>query len=129
MFFRRRLVLDEGNFFDPRLRDAGDGEWMVRLLQRKIKMQTLGRFTSGFTCTGANMSAGENARREREALFHSAPAWARALKPVFIAGHRLRRLLGGMYFQRPFSYEIFTQDSPQRRKRYEVHQPVFRSRL
>src|SRR5207247_3451320 len=65
MFFRRRLVSEAKFFFEPRLRDVGDGEWMVRLLQQKVKMATLGKFTSAFTCTGANMSAGENARRER----------------------------------------------------------------
>ena len=32
MFFRRRVVSDYGLLFDPRLRDVGDGEWMVRLL-------------------------------------------------------------------------------------------------
>ena len=125
MFFRRRLVLEAGFFFEPRLRDAGDGEWVVRLLQHKVGMAALGKFTSAFTCTGANMSGGENARRERIELFQSAPAWARTLKPVFILHHRLRRLLGGMYFQRPFAYEIFTQASPDRRQKYEVSHPTF----
>jgi hypothetical protein len=126
MFFRRRLVTDRGFFFDPRLRDVGDGEWMVRLLNAGTKMAVLRGFTSAFTCTGANMSAGENARRERQELFRSAPAWARGLKPLFILHHRLRRLLGGMYSQKPFAYEIFTQKSEQRRKRFDVSHPTFR---
>ncbi len=126
MFFRRRIVSDYGMLFDPRLRDVGDGEWMVRLLQRRVPMATLGQFTSTFTCTGANMSIGPNARRENRELFQSAPFWARQLRPLFILQHRLRRWAGGMYSQAPFAYEIFTQASPDRRQRYEVSHPTCR---
>ena len=73
------------------------------------------------------MSAGENARRERQELFQSAPAWARVLKPLFVHHHRLRRLFGGMYTQKPFSYDIFTSTSPDQRQRHEVTQPTFRA--
>jgi hypothetical protein len=125
-FFRRRIVTDYGFVFDPRLRDVGDGEWMVRLLRRGVSMAALGQFTSVFTHTGANMSVGPNARRENRELFQSAPRWARTLKPLFIAHHRLRRLLGGMYWQKPFAYDIFTQARPERRTRYEVSQPLGR---
>ena len=125
MFFRRRIVFDLGLLFDPRLRDVGDGEWMLRLLQRRLRMAALGQFTSVFTCTGANMSAGPNARREKRELFQSAPVWARALQPLFILQHRLRRLAGGMYRQQPFAYEIFTRASPERRLRFEVSRPTF----
>ena len=129
MFFRRRVVFDLGFVFKPNLRDVGDGEWMVRLLEHKIRMAALGRFTSAFTYTGANMSVGDNARRERRELFESAPAWARALRPMFTWHHRLRRLAGGMYFQAPFAYEVFTAFSPVCRQRHEVTHPTFRRRL
>ncbi len=125
MFFRRRVFFDYGELFNPRLRDVGDGEWMVRLLKRRVEMAALGQFTSAFTYTGANMSVGPNARRERRELFQSAPFWARQLKPLFIAQHRLRRLAGGMYRQRPFAYEIYTRASPDRRQRFEVSRPSF----
>lgn len=128
MFFRRRVVFDRGFFFDPTLRDAGDGKWMVSLLEAGIKMAALGQFTSAFTCTGANMSAGANARRERWELFQTAPGWARTLKPAFIAHHRLRRLVGGMYAQPPFAYEIFTRTSPNQRHPFQVLEPTFRRR-
>ena len=127
MFFRRRIVSDYGLLFDPRLRDVGDGEWVVRLLQRRVRMVALGQFTSAFTYTGANMSVGPNALRENRELCQSAPAWARRLRPLFILQHRLRRLLGGMYRQRPFSYEIFTAVSPDRRQRFEVSRPNCRA--
>jgi len=129
MFFRRRIVFDQGFFFESRWRDAGDGEWMVRLLQHGIKMDVVRRFTSAFTCTGTNMSAGENARRERRELFQSAPAWARAARPLFLLHHRMRRFIGGMYTQKPFSYEIFTATSPRRRELHQVCRPQFLRRI
>jgi glycosyltransferase involved in cell wall biosynthesis len=124
-FFRRGVMFDHGEFFDAKLRDVGDGEWMVRLLRRGVKMATLGQFTSTFTQTGANMSAGENAQRENRELRESAPKLAQKLRPLIILQHRLRRLLGGMYSQKPFNYEIYTQASPQRRTRFEAKRPVF----
>ena len=126
-FFRRRVVFDYGFLFDPRLRDVGDGEWMVRLLRRGTRMAALGQFTSVFTRTGANMSAGPNARRENRELFQSAPLWARKLRPLIILHHRLRRWLGGRYRQEPFSYSIYTQSSPDRRAGHEVNRPVSRA--
>jgi glycosyltransferase involved in cell wall biosynthesis len=126
MFFRRRLVSDRGLFFDTRWRDVGDGEWMVRALRQRTKMAALGQFTSAFACTGANMSAGLNAKRERRELFQSAPFPARALAPLIILHHRLRKWLGGMYAQKPFSYEIFTPQTPGRRQSFDVTRPNFR---
>ena len=122
-FFRRRIMDEERLLFDPRLRDGGDGKWMVSLLQRGIRMAALRRFTSVFSFTGANMSAGPNARRENRTLYLSAPAWARRLRPLLILHHRLRRLLGGLYFQAPFAYEVFTPAQPERRLRVEVARP------
>jgi hypothetical protein len=96
---------------------------MVRLLRRGLKMDVLGQFTSVFSQTGANMSAGPNALRENRALRESAPAWAQLMRPLFIGQHRLRRLFGGMYSQKPFSYEIFTHSSLPQRQRYNVTSP------
>ena len=125
-FFRRRIVTEHGMLFDPKLRDVGDGEWMVRLLKHGVKMAVLGGFTSAFTFTGANMSVGPNARREAQELYLTAPPLARLLKPATVLHHRLRRWLGGMYSQKPFSYDIFTRSSPEQRRHQEVARPDFR---
>jgi glycosyltransferase involved in cell wall biosynthesis len=127
-FFRRSLIQEHGVLFDPAYRDVGDGEWMLRLLRRRTRMAVLRRFTSTFTMTGANMSAGTNARREAKQLMESAPAWVRRLKWAFIMQHRLRRLAGGIYFQKPFSYALYTRSSPGQRVNHEVVRPVFRWR-
>ena len=125
-FFRRRAVFDHGEFFDPRLRAGGDGEWMVRLLRRRARMAVLGRFTSIFTLTGDNMSQKPNALREAHELHRTAPAWARFAKPGIILHHRLRRLVGGMYSQPPFSFSLYTRNSPTGRELREVRQPTIR---
>lgn len=124
-FFRRKLVFEQGFFFDTRWRDAGDAEWMVRMLKAGVKMGTLGQFSSVFTMTGANMSGGANARNENRRLARSAPRWAQLLRPGLIAHHRLRRWLGGMYSQAPFSYSLYTLGSPDHRERRAVSQPCF----
>lgn len=128
IFFRRKLV-DEDFFFDPKLRDAGDAEWMVRLLRRGTPMAVLRQFTSAFTSTGENMSVRPNARREALDLRRSAPRWAQKLKPLFVLHHRLRRLAGGIYFQQPFSYEIYTLASPEKRVLNQVKRPTSRWKL
>jgi hypothetical protein len=40
--------------------------------------------------------------------------------------HRLRRLAGGIYSQKPFSYDLYTLASPERRVRREVSRPEFK---
>jgi glycosyltransferase involved in cell wall biosynthesis len=124
-FFRRRLV-DEGFWFNPGLRDVGDGEWMLRLLRGGMRMAVMRQFTSAFTMTGVNMSTRPNARREAAELFNSAPLLARKLQPLLVLQHRLRRLLGGIYQQKPFSYSIYSLADPRQRVKHEVAQPRFK---
>jgi glycosyltransferase involved in cell wall biosynthesis len=127
-FFRRRVVFDRGDFFDPRLRDSGDGEWVLRLLRRGVPMAALGGFTSVFAYTGDNMSQGANARREARELHRTAPRWARWMKPFIILQHRLRRLAGGMYHQVPFNFALYTLSNPTQRVTREVLRPMSRLR-
>jgi len=129
IFFRRRAVIDAGEFFDPKLRDGGDGEWMVRLLRRRVPMAALEKFTSSFALTGNNMSLGANARREADELHRTAPWWARLAKPMLIGHHRLRRFAGGMYSQTPFAFSLYTPASPTQRVTREVSRPRLRSKL
>jgi len=125
-FFRRRVIFDHGEFFDPRFRASGDGEWMVRLLRRGVSMAALGKFTSVFTLTGDNLSQKPNSFREAHELHRTAPTWARIGKPFIVLQHRLRRLAGGMYSQPPFSFSLYTQSSPTRRELRDVRRPTIR---
>lgn len=126
MFFRRRIVSELGNYFNPRWRAVGDGEWMLRLIENDIRMAALGRFTSTFTFTGNNLGQASSSQREALELRQTAPGWVRAIRPLLILHHRLRRWRGGMYSQPPFSYAVYTKASPLERQVIEVKAPVSR---
>jgi len=125
-FFRRRILECGGFWFDPSYRCGGDGEWMVRLLRAGVRMAPLRRFTSTFAVTGANLSRSPRAREEWRRLRATAPAWMRALGPLWVAAHRARRLVDGSYFQKPFRFSLYTADSPNRRVIREVTRPTCR---
>ena len=125
-FFRRSIIQEHGIYFNPKYRIVGDGEWMLRLLRRRTPMAVLRQFTSAFTMTGANLGQGEAARRESRELARSAPFWARTLQPLLVLQHRLRRLAGGVYAQKPFSYAIYDRANADQRVTHEVTRPTFR---
>jgi len=127
-FFRRSLISDHKLFFDPKLRVVGDADWVVRLLQRGTSMAVLRRFSSVFTLTGGNLGATPEGQREAQALFNSAPLWARKMKPLLVLQHRVRRLFGGIYSQAPFSFALYTAGSPGQRVTREVNRPTFKWR-
>ena len=129
VFFRRKLIAEDGFYFNEKLRDVGDGDWMLRLLRRGVRMKSLGAFTSVFACTGANMSVGANAKREARELFRSAPLWAQIGKPAIILHHRLRKLVGGSYTQKPFEFSLYTRQSPNQRVLRQVTRPTSRWKL
>lgn len=125
-FFRRSLIDDDGMFFNPDWRYGGDGEWMVRILRKGISMGVMRRFTSTFGITGGNMSVSPQALKETEKLAKSAPVWVQKLRPLFILHHRMRRAVGGIYSQKPFTFELFTRESPNRRVRRQVDHPTIK---
>jgi hypothetical protein len=123
-FFRRRLIAEEGLFFNEKLKDVGDADWIVRLLRRNVSMGVLRRFTSVFTLTGDNRYTGAQARRERSELASAAPLWARRGKALIVLHHRLRRVLGGIYSQKPFSYALYLAKNPGLRTIQKVARPT-----
>jgi hypothetical protein len=48
----------------------------------------------------------------------------RALKPVWIAHHRLRRLAAGHFSLKPMSYSIYTLQSAEHRGTFDVSKPT-----
>ena len=125
-FFRRSILDKRGLFFDARLRDVGDADWVLRLLQRRVAMAALNEFTSSFAMTGANMGTKPNALREMRELRESAPLWARTLRPLLKVHHRARRLIGGVYSQQPFSYRVYTATNCRERVLFQATHPRFR---
>lgn len=126
MFFRRRVVASGEGLIDSSYHCGGDGEWMVRLLRRGLKTDSLRRFTSVFTLREGNLSRSAAAREEWIRLRRTAPAWVRLLSPVWILQHRLRRLMNGSYRQAPFKFAIYTPENPNRRIEQFVSQPTIR---
>jgi glycosyltransferase involved in cell wall biosynthesis len=125
-FIRRATLEREDLYFDSSLRDVGDGEWMVRALKKRVKMASLGKFLSAFGDTGANMSTKPNALRELYNLWGSAPQWVQLLRPLWKLHHRLRRAVSGGYFQKPFSYSVYSVNNPTRRETFRADRPTWR---
>ncbi len=127
-FFRRSLLERRSAFFDLKWRYISDADWMRRLIQERVPMAVLGQFTSVFTHTGRNASTDERTLAELNTFRATAPAPARALRPLVVAHHRARRLLGGTYAQGPFDFSLFTRAQPERRVVRHVARPTSRWR-
>ena len=124
IFLRRQVIHGRGLYFDTRWRDLGDFHWVLALLKNRVPMAAVNVFTSTFADTGENMNLKPNALRESAETAALRPAWARWLKPVWIAHHRLRRLAAGHFSLAPTSYEIYTLKHPGERTRFEVPKPT-----
>jgi glycosyltransferase involved in cell wall biosynthesis len=131
VFIRRKVIHERGIFFDPHWRDLGDFHWMLALMENQVPMAVCDSFTSAFADTGENMNLKPNALREKAGTDAMAPRWVRALKPVWIGHHRLRRLAAGHFFLKPASYSIYTRQSVDHRVTFDVPKPtaVWRNRL
>ena len=125
-FFRRSVVDKHCLSYNADLRDVGDVDWALQVINKRLQTAVLPAFTSVFTETGDNMSKKDNATRERRELLASSPWWARTFRPAILAHFRLRRLLAGHYAPKPHSYAIYTTDSPDRRQTFQVSRPTYR---
>jgi glycosyltransferase involved in cell wall biosynthesis len=126
-FFRRSLIEQHRLFFDPRFRVVGDAAWVLQLLEQRVRLGLLPRLTSVFAETGANMSVGGRAEKEKADLMARAPAWARWGRSFIVLHYRLRRLLAGHYRREaPFDYSIYTRQSPTQRVTFHAAHPTFR---
>jgi glycosyltransferase involved in cell wall biosynthesis len=125
-FLRRRVIDRHKLFFSTNLRDLGDMEWTLRLVDSGLRMAVLPEFLAVFTETGSNMNLGANAAREKKQFRDAAPRHIRALRPLILVHFRLRRLWAGHYSGKPHDYAIYTLDNPERRRSFRVTEPTFR---
>ena len=114
IFFREKLV-NEGLLFDTSFRAASDAEWFVRVLQSGKKVQPLRRPTSTFMESGENLGLSLTAKEERARLDASAPLYFKALRPVWVLAHRVRRLWSGAHRSEDVSYGIYLPKQPARK--------------
>ena len=118
--FIRKEVYDLGIRFDTRYKAVGDAVWALELLDRKATLGLFGSPLAVFTDTGENMNIRPHARREKDEMFRSAPVWARRCRLLFIFAHRLNRFLLGAYSRSGVAYSIFTMQSPEERRDFQV---------
>ena len=124
IFIRRQVIAQRGIFFDTKWRDLGDFHWVLALMHNQVPMAVSDEFTSVFADSGENMNLKPNAVREMVETRAMIPAWMRPLKPLWILGHRVRRLIHGHFNLRATCYAIYTKASPDRRVTIEVPHPT-----
>jgi hypothetical protein len=124
IFIHRRVLDRHGLFFDTQWRALGDKLWTVEMVRRKLNLQVLRQFTSVFTDTGKNLCLAPDSLREMQLVMAKAPAWVRRCRYLLLQLHRLRALGRGVYWQRPFTYSIYTLAQPERRVDFHVSRPT-----
>ena len=123
VFIRRSSLERMDLYFDTRWKALGDLFWYQHMLQQRAKFGVMRRTTSIFTETGTNLALSVTGVAERVQKVAMTPAWIKRVAPVIIGLHRLRLLASGTFFQEPFSYELYTQDSPTERVAKYVSKP------
>jgi glycosyltransferase involved in cell wall biosynthesis len=124
IFIRRKVIAERQLFFDTKWRDLGDFHWVLALMKAKVPLASSDIFTSVFADTGENMNLKPNAIRESNETKAMIPSWLRFFRPVWIVGHRLRRVWAGHFKLKATSYEIYTKQSPLTRVRFDVPKPT-----
>jgi glycosyltransferase involved in cell wall biosynthesis len=115
IFFRRK-VIDQGIFFDTSYRAAADAEWFVRILRAGLRVEPLQITTSTFMEAGDNLGLSSTAATERARLTQSAPVWMRALRPWWVAHHRVRRFVAGAHKAENISFDLHRASAPHRKR-------------
>ena len=124
IFIHRRVITEHSLLFDTRWRYLGDVFWMLEAVQRRLKFRVLRLYTSTFADTGENMCLRPAAQEERRIKIEMTPRWVNQFRWPLQQLHRARSLLSGVYRQKPFSYALYTQASPQKRVENFVSHPT-----
>ncbi len=124
LFVRHRVINEMGIFFDTKWRDLGDWFWVNEMVRRGVRMAVLPQFTSVFTDTGENMNLKPNAQRERRKKWAMAPLWVRVMRQPIAVLNRLRLVLRPPALVKPFEYELYTRESPEKRVVRRATQPT-----
>ena len=106
--FLRRKIIENGERFDTRFKDRGDGEFVIRLLRKGYRLRNVRRYLSTFTITGHNRGQSAVARAEDELVASLLPGWVQRMhRPLNVARLGLK-LISGAYFERPpLKYAVY----------------------
>jgi glycosyltransferase involved in cell wall biosynthesis len=129
MFFRRRII-EEGFWFDPELRIAGDAEWLLRVLKSGYSAKHHPEYFSIFTDTGKNACRGKVAfAKARREYGGGMPALVKRGRYLVNGVRLVEKILHGNYWQTaPLEYDIYTVDDLIRRKHFAPPKKTFRWR-
>jgi glycosyltransferase involved in cell wall biosynthesis len=129
MFFRRRIV-DEGFWFDPKLRIAGDAEWLLRVLKGGYRARHCSVYFSVFTDSGKNVSRGKAALAQARGEYCGGmPAWLKYNRYLVNGMRIMKKILHGNYWQvPPLAYDIYTPADASRREHFAKQKKSFRWR-
>jgi glycosyltransferase involved in cell wall biosynthesis len=129
MFFRRRII-DDGFWFNPELRLAGDAEWLLRVLGSGYLARHQPRYFSVFVDSGLNASKGKDAlAAARKEYCGAMPAWLHVSRQFFNFLRFMEKTLRGNYWQTsPLEYDIYTMDNLAQRTHFSPQKRTFRWR-
>jgi glycosyltransferase involved in cell wall biosynthesis len=128
MFLRRRII-DDGFWFDPRLRVAGDAEWLLRVLRAGYVARHVRRYLSVFIDSGANASRGKAALAAARREFRPGmPAWLQAGRWLVNGVRLLEKAWRGNYRQGALEYDMYAVGGPGRRSHFAPRKATFRWR-
>ena len=116
--FFRKSEISEGLLFDISYRMASDAEWFVRILRSRLVIEVLRTNISTFMESGQNLGLSLAAEKERERLNASAPYLYRKLKILWVAFHRIKRLIGRQHRSEDVAYEVYLPNSDKRKVFY-----------
>ena len=116
--FFRKSEISEGLLFDISYRMASDAEWFVRILRSRLVIKVLGTNISTFMESGQNLGLSPAAEKERKRLNASAPYLYRKLKILWVALHRIKRLIGRQHRSEDVAYEVYLPKGDKRKAFY-----------
>ncbi|HEY4984649.1 MAG TPA: glycosyltransferase family 2 protein [Verrucomicrobiae bacterium] len=124
IFLRRRVLDDFNLYFDTRWKILGDAVWMKEAMMMRLKMLVLRRYTSIFTETGENLWLKPAHVRERQLAARMTPTWVRWLRWPLTQSHRVRAVGHRLYWEKPFTYSLYTLANPEKRTDIFVPKPT-----
>jgi hypothetical protein len=98
--------------------------WMKEAMMLRLKMVVLRRYTSIFTETGENLWLKPAHVRERRLAARFTPTWVRWSRWALMQSHRVRAVCHRLYWEKPFTYSLYTLASPEQRTEVFVPKPT-----
>jgi len=130
MFVRKKSLDRHSLFPDPRWKNIGDVELVLRMMNQRVPMGILHQYLTAFGDSGENLGLNESAAREYERLRSSAPWVVRKLRWLWVLNHRIRKGISGGYRLSPFEYSVYVGDAGERHVfSVEKPEPRWLSRL